>query len=144
MRNYQILSVIGGVLGIIIVFFAYMTLGALESFSNAFGGNSTFTQDLGAQIGIGIFLYVIAIILPFVIKNTKPLGVFLFFLAISTFIAAGYFGIVSFALLISAGIAAVKFKPKNVTSSSLEILKKRYAEGEITKEEFDKMKEDLN
>jgi putative membrane protein len=29
------------------------------------------------------------------------------------------------------------------TESALEILKKRYAEGEITKEEFDRMKKDI-
>jgi putative membrane protein len=135
---------IGGILGIIIVFSVYMTLGALESFTNAFGGDSTWTQDLGAQIGVGIILYMIAIILPFVIKDTKPVGIILVVLAFSTFIAAGYFGILGFVLLLTAGILAIKFKPKNISSSSLEILKQRYAQGEITKEEFDEMKKDLN
>jgi len=46
-------------------------------------------------------------------------------------------------IIIVAGIY-VLVKRRQVRSPPLEILKKRYAKGEITKEEFDKMKEDLS
>lgn len=143
MRNYQILSVIGGVLSIIIVFSVYITLGVLESFSNAFGGDSTFAEDLVAQITLSIFLYIGVIIIPFVVKNTKLLGYMLIILAISTVILVSAYGILGFALLIAGGIAAIRYKSKTVPSSSLDILKERYAKGEISLEEFEKMKSDL-
>ena len=46
-------------------------------------------------------------------------------------------------ILIIVGIWVLRKKNQEKTST-LEILMRRYAKGEITKEEFDKMKEDLS
>lgn len=143
LRNYQTLSVIGGVLGITIVFFVYMVLGAIESISNSFGGDLVISDDLSFQIGISILLYIVAIIVPFVIKNTKVLGYLLIILSFTTFVSAGYFGILGFALFIAAGIAAIRYKQNPSTSSAFDLLKERYAKGEIDKEEFENKKRDL-
>lgn len=145
MRSYQTLSVVAGILGIIIVFSVYVVLGTIESLSESFGGGFVIEENLISQIVISIFLYIIVIIIPFVIKKTKPLGYILIGVGVVTFFSAGYFGILGFAILIAAGIAAVRWKEKAVSSekSSLDVLKERYAKGEISKEEFESMKKDL-
>jgi putative membrane protein len=58
----------------------------------------------------------------------------------------GWMYMVLFLVLIIVGIGAAvqALSRKNrQEESSLEILKKRYAKGEITKEEFERMKDDL-
>lgn len=147
MKSYQTLSLIGGVLGLLIVFAAFIVMGIASSMSENFGGAPVKGKDqVMAQIGISILLYIIAIIIPFTIKKTKPLGYVLIGLGITSFISAGYFGIVGFALLVAGGIAAIKYQGKDNKNSivdALEILKSRYAKGEITKDEYERMKQDL-
>jgi putative membrane protein len=53
------------------------------------------------------------------------------------------FGIVVWVLFIIIFVVVAFDITKNDGKSSLAILEERYAKGEITKEEFDKMKEDL-
>ena len=62
------------------------------------------------------------------------------FAKLMTFVTYG-FGIIG-VVLVGVG-AVVSSKPYKEDESSLDILKDRYASGEITKEEFDKMKKDL-
>lgn len=144
MRSYQTLAVIAGTLGLIIVFIAYAIAGSLSIFLESFTGEEPEGKaQIFTQIGVSTFLYIIAIIIPFIIKRTKLLAYILFGLAISTIISAGGFGIIGFALLIAAGISALKWKPKTEENTPLNLLKKRYAQGEITKEEFEEKKKDL-
>ena len=144
MRSYQTLAVIAGTLGLIIVFIAYAIAGSLSIFLESFTGEEpTAKAQIFTQIGVSAFFYIIAIIIPFVIKRTKLLAYILFGLAVSTIFSAGLFGIIGFALLIAAGISALKWKPKTEENTPLNLLKKRYATGEITKEEFEEKKKDL-
>jgi len=146
MRSYQTLSVVAGILGLIIVFIVYAIMGTLAIFLESFSGDELEGKErVFTQIGVSVFLYIVVIIIPFVIKQPKIVGYILFGLAVATIISAGAFGIIGFAILIAAGIAAVRWKEKAVISekSALEVLKERYAKGEISKEEFEGKKKDL-
>ncbi|MHC1719903.1 MAG: SHOCT domain-containing protein [Clostridiaceae bacterium] len=65
----------------------------------------------------------------------------------------GYFGwlgmllgilvLIAFALIIMAIFTRPDIKSQGSTEMPLDILKKRYAKGEITKEEYEKIREDL-
>jgi putative membrane protein len=61
----------------------------------------------------------------------------------------GIFMILFWAAVVVAIVLVVRYVAKTShgsqgqTESPLDILKKRYAKGELTKEQFDKMKEDL-
>jgi len=146
LRSYQTLSVVAGILGLIIVFSVYAIMGTVSIFLESFTGEEPEgIEQISTQVGVSVFLYIIVIIIPFVIKQPKIVGYILFGLAIATLFSAGYFGIIGFAILIAAGVAAVRWKEKAVSSekSALEVLKGRYAKGEISKEEFETKKKDL-
>ena len=116
---------------------------SLAIFSNAFG-NTVDTEEQFTQIIIAIILYIIVIIIPFVTEKTKLVGIFLILLSFATLISAGGFGILGFALLLSAGIIAIKWKKKPLQNKPIEILKERFAKGEITMEEFEDKKKELD
>ena len=97
----------------LIVFAAYVALGIANIFVTSFGGKTVEgTEQVTAQITISVILYIVAIIIPFAIKKTKPLGWILIGISIATLISAGGFGIVGFAILIASGIAALRYKEK--------------------------------
>jgi hypothetical protein len=112
MKSYQTLSVIGGVLGMISVFLSPLNL-TYSGLQWLFGGTGPiFTEDIELikmRIIISVILYIIAIIIPFVLKRTKIIGGILLGLSFATLISAGGFGILGFALLIAAGIAALRW-----------------------------------
>lgn len=141
MRNYQILAVVGGILGLLIVFIVFVVLGSLAVFLEGMGGQTPGKDQIFTQIGVSIILYIIAIIIPFVIKKAKIVGYALLGLAVSTLISAGYFGVIGFAILVAGGISAIRWKPKQITSkSAIDLLNERFAKGEITKEEYEERK----
>jgi hypothetical protein len=130
MRNYQTLTVIGGIITILII----LAVGFLFSLGNvmhqSFGNYTTqygtqsqinqYNKDrqmfnggvdyMAAAIPVGIFGSVIAMILVFVIKRLKALGIILIVLGVIVVIATGGFGIVGFAMFVAAGIVALRWK----------------------------------
>ena len=61
----------------------------------------------------------------------------------------GIFGLIFFILIIIGSVLLIRYlwesgRAKKEQESALDILKKRYARGEINKEEFEEKKKDLN
>src|SRR4249920_1675790 len=124
MRNYQTLTLIGSILGILIAFGVYATVGVLDItlnlFENMTGKESETApsikreadkQYISTAIGISIPLLIIALVLAFVIKEkTKIVGIGLIIISIAVLIAIGGFGVIPFALLLPAGIVALRYK----------------------------------
>jgi len=57
----------------------------------------------------------------------------------------GLYMLIIFVLIVAGGIAVVRWslRPGGGEDSALEILKRRYAQGEISKEQFEEMKKDI-
>ena len=154
MKTYQTLTLIGGIFGIVIVPIILFAIAGMTAFFSAFDEtNSVNPEELGEMtaysIIISVIVSVVAIIISFTWKKTKTVGYVLLGLSVIMLIATNISGIIKWVLFLVGGISAIKLKEENVKqvkksdASSLDILKERYAKGEITKEEFDKMKEDL-
>ena len=109
-QSYQTLAVVGGVLGIMVVFAVFITLELLSTVVEFLGGEKQEQGQVQAQIAVSIALYTAAIIIPFVLKETKLVGGFMLALAVAVLIFSGWFGIIGFGLLIAPGIAALRYK----------------------------------
>jgi hypothetical protein len=110
MKSYQILALIGGVLGILVVFGALIAIYFVGHMLESFGGVAEGKEQIIIQITISFILYIVVLVIPFVIRDTKVLGIALIVLGIATLISAGGFGVVGFVLLIPAGILSLKEK----------------------------------
>ena len=122
------------------------------AFFSAFDPDSSLdSETLGemtaSSLVVSIIISIIALVIVFVMKKPKSVGYILLGLAVIMLVATNISGIIAWVLFFIGGISAIKYKVSDVESkkinSSLDILKDRYAKGEITKEEFEKMKKDL-
>jgi hypothetical protein len=133
MRTYQTLTLIGAILGMLIIFGAYATTGLLNVTVNILENMSRQESDSASSIkrqadmqyvsaaaGVTIVLYIAALVLAFAIKQrTKIVGISLILIAIITVIATSLFGVIGFALLLPAGIVALKYKHDVTKPSSV-------------------------
>lgn len=126
MRNYQTLTLIGSILGILIVFAVIAFMGVLDIGITSFENLTKSTQEelqveregraadfqyISATGAAAIVLYIVAIIIAFVIKQkTKIIGITLLVVSVATLILIGYFGVIGFALLLTGGIVALRYK----------------------------------
>ena len=128
LRNYQVLTLIGSSLGILTTIGYFILTGALDAVSDSFN-DSPYTSEesrrqyqenqntmnyIYAAVPFSILTQIIAIIVTFVAtkprKQTKIAGVALILISIGTLIATSWIGILPFALLLPAGILAIRFK----------------------------------
>jgi hypothetical protein len=124
MRTYQTLTLIGAILGMLVIFGAYATTGVLNVTMNVLENMTRDESDnassmkrqadmqyVSAAAGVTIVLYIAALVLAFTIKQrTKIVGISLILIAIITVIATSLFGVIGFALLLPAGIVAFRYK----------------------------------
>jgi len=154
MKTYQTLTLIGGIFGIVVVPIILISLAMGMAISSAFDPDSSLEPETLGELTVysmivSVIVSIIALVIVFVWKETKPLGYVLLGLAVIMLIATNISGTLTWVLFFVGGISAIKFKqvsdvkPKKI-NPSIDILKERYAKGEITKEEFDEMKEDLS
>lgn len=119
----------------------------IESFS-PFMGSSGVPKNVNTIIAASvttIILYIIAIALVFGITGDSRLGWLLIIIAVISLFLVSLYGVIGFALILAGGIAALKWKPRlnEKRLTPLDILKERYAKGELSKEEFESKRKDL-
>lgn len=137
MRTYQTLSLIGCILGMLLTIGLFMTLsffsgtvGVLVNVSKNLSPNNpqnavnqqnyentkARSDILSTGLAFSFLFYIGCIVITFVIKNTKAVGIILLSLGfIATIITNGW-GIIPFALLLPAGIVALRLKAeRNIT-----------------------------
>ena len=102
-------------------------MGVLDIGLTSFGNLTTSTQEelqveredraadfqyIYSSGGIAIVLYIVALVIAFVIKQkTKIIGIVLLAVAVVTLILIGLFGVIGFALLLTGGIVALRYRP---------------------------------
>ncbi len=152
MKTYQTLTLIGGIFGIVVVPIILLSIMTGLAFFSAFDPDSSLDPEtLGEMtlysLVVSIIISIIALVIVFVMKKPKSVGYILLGLAVIMLVATNISGILTWILFFVGGVLAIKYKVSDVESkkinSSLDILKERYAKGEISQEEYDKMKSEL-
>ena len=91
MHTYETLTLIGCVLGLLII----LVYGSF--------GTELKTSDYGLMIG-GIIVYINALLVTFLIKSKRAIGITLIASAVLVLILTSLYGVIGFPLLLSAGI----------------------------------------
>ena len=121
MRNYQYLTLIGSILGILIAFAYISVIGSPFFFDSTQKELEEVVGERGSRAAeiqysaAAMILYIIAIISAFVIKQkTKVVGITLLVIAVATLFLIGLFSAIGFALLLTSGIVALRYKMPSV------------------------------
>ena len=95
MRTYQQITGIGVMIGILIAYGLLLTSPSIDIY----------------PLIISIFMIIGSLLIVFThIKNTKIIGIYLMIVAIVALLARGSFGVLPFAIFLSAGIITLRFR----------------------------------
>jgi len=141
-RTYQTLSLIGCIIGIFIslglIGLGGLLLGTgdvLLNVSESIDPNNPETQQARreqqrvvaetapfvAGLGLSLFMYIGLIPITFAVKNkTKVVGIILLVIGVITTAITNLWGIIPFALLLPAGILALRFKKQKLREATEE------------------------
>ncbi|MGE5633890.1 MAG: hypothetical protein ACM3VV_01535 [Deltaproteobacteria bacterium] len=111
MRSYQIIILIGTILGILIVIGSSMFLGMVSYMANDMSLEEQNVYFYG-KIGIAFILYIIILIIAFAVKNSKAVGIVSIIFSVIILFATNAWGLVGSALLLAGGIVALVYKNK--------------------------------
>ncbi len=133
METYQTLSLIGCIFGILLTIGLFLLVGSLMGISDVLLNMSRPTQQeridqeahkstttpFMAGVALAFILYIVLLVVTFVVKTkTKIVGVILLILGVISVIITNGWGIIPFALLLPAGIVALRYKPKELTKQT--------------------------
>lgn len=135
MRTYQTLGLIGGILGMLLTIGIFMTLSFFSGFTGALVNMTSHIPTYSAQqvqqqvqtqqsyqdtkarsdllsagLAFAFLMYIAAITITFVVKNTKVLGIALLCIGVIAVPITNGYGIIPLALLLPAGIVARRHK----------------------------------
>jgi uncharacterized membrane protein len=134
MRTYQTLSLIGCIIGILLTIGLAILVGGLMSVSNTLLNMSRPTESerqeqeakqvTGSTFVVGsffaFFIYIVILVITFVVKTrTKAVGIMILILGAIGMAITNLWGIIPFALLLPAGIVALKYKHDITKPSSV-------------------------
>jgi len=126
MENYQILVIIGAILGLLITIVGLGVIAFLDSFVTSLDKNSQTPSETSIRakqiyyLAAGaIVFYIASLAVTFGSKNLKFVGVFLIISSIMVLILTSLYGLFGFALLLPTGIIALRKrnKPAGITTS---------------------------
>jgi hypothetical protein len=131
MRTYQTLSLIGCILGILLTIGLFVTesvlVGTGQVFLNMSKSISTNTtaNTINQQkydvskaaispfmggLAFAFLLYIVGLVITFVVKNTKAIDISLLGIGVIAMVITNGWGLIAFALLLPAGIVALRHK----------------------------------
>lgn len=130
MKTYQTLSLIGCIIGLFLMLFLFGVAGVGTIFNNAsmnltkqYGNSSQLAiqtqrhaesekvfSAFAAGTAFSLVLFIVSIPATFLIKKTKVIGIMLIVIAVITTAITNGWGIIPLALLLPAGILAIKQK----------------------------------
>jgi hypothetical protein len=130
METYQTLSLIGCIFGLLLSIGLMLVMGFLVGTSDVFFNMSRPTQQERVEheasqssvspfiggLALSFILYIAILVITFAVKaKTKTVGIILLVLGVITTVITNGWGIIPFALLLPAGIVALRYKPKEIT-----------------------------
>ena len=96
----------------------YSTPEQLEREREQFEAEQSQFDPFMAGLAFAFILYIVTLVMPFVIRTkTKALGIIFIVLGVIAMAITNGWGIIPFALLLPAGIVALRYKPKQVPST---------------------------
>ena len=130
MKTYQTLSLIGCILGILLMLFlsgiaglgtisndislnlskSYMSSSQLAQKEKAHVATEQMFSSFGAGTAFSLILFIAAIPITFIVRNMKAVGIILIIFGIISIAITRGWGIIPFALLLPAGIVALREK----------------------------------
>ena len=122
MESYQILVIIGAILGLLITLSAFGAIYFLQSIfdKNLESPRAKDYQYVYYSMPIAVAFYIASLAVTFGSKNLKFVGIFLIISSVSILILTSFYGVLGFALLLPAGIIALRKrnKPVGLTTST--------------------------
>jgi hypothetical protein len=139
MRPYQTLSLIGCIIGIFLMMGLYGLMGIGTVFNNV-ALNMTKTLGNSSQLALqqqrhdateaswkpfiggvafSLLLYIAAIPITFIIRKTKAVWIVLIIIGVIAIASTNGWGIIPFALILPAGIVAIRTKQEQVNEGAI-------------------------